>query len=147
MMLVLVALWVMDTAQAAEPSLQDAANMATQPHAETLGLLSGIPTGSLPAQHVSDVEPNESAPGWQAVVPGGWVRLRVLADIPSAEADFSFQRGAATTMRFPLVDVSGADEACGDPEGFLLARKANLVLTVRAPNASALATRLLTAAR
>ncbi len=107
------------------------------------GRLAGIPTATLASLGITHIEPSTEAPGWQAAVAGGWVRMAWHPDSASAHTAFLFQRIAASTRHLPDIAAAGADEAAGDPAGFLVVRRGNLIFTIRAAGAEILMRRLL----
>lgn len=91
------------------------------------------------------VEPVVSrvAPGWRAGLVDGWVRHSWYADEAAAREAFAFQRISAATVPLPDVAIDGADEAAGDPGGFLIFRQRNLIFVVKSPRARGVAAGLL----
>ncbi len=81
--------------------------------------------------------------GWRATSPAGWVLHHWNVDAAAAEADFAFQV-ATVQARLPAIVIAGADQAVGD-DGFVVARRGNVVLQVRGIGAPALMARLLAA--
>ncbi len=85
----------------------------------------------------------DSDDAWRATAPGGWVLHHWNVDATAAEADFVFQ---VTTVqaRLPALVIPGADQAVGD-DGFVVARRGNVVVQVRGAGAPALTAKLLAA--
>ncbi|GDX82292.1 hypothetical protein LBMAG42_41030 [Deltaproteobacteria bacterium] len=105
--------------------------------------LAGIPTAALAPLGLGTPDFTIGDDTWRAPAPGGWVLHTWSADETEGQRRFAFEVGAAQRM-FPPVSVAGADEARGDL-GLVIARRGNVVLTVRGDDAPALAARLLAA--
>lgn len=80
---------------------------------------------------------------WRAPAPGGWVVHAWNVDAALAHETFLFSVATVQRPLSPLV-VAGAEEARGD-FGLAVARRANVVVTVRGENAPLLAAALLAA--
>ena len=80
---------------------------------------------------------------WRAPAPGGWVVHAWNVDAALAHETILFSVATVQRPLSPLV-VAGADEARGDA-GLAIARRSNVVVTVRGENAPVLAATLLAA--
>lgn len=105
--------------------------------------LAGIPTFELAPLGLGPPDFTIGDDTWRAPAPGGWVLHTWAADAAEGQRRFAFEVGAVQRM-LPAVSVVGADEARGDA-GLVIARRGNVVLTVRSDDATALAARLLAA--
>lgn len=86
---------------------------------------------------------SRAAPGWRAGLEDGWVRHAWYADEDAAREAFAFQRIAAAAVPLPDATIDGADEAAGDPGGFLVIRQRNRIFVVKSPRARVVARGLL----
>ena len=104
----------------------------------------GIPVATLAQLGLLEPTVLDHTDGWRApIAGGGWVLHRWSPDESQARVDFSFLRSTVQSI-LPAVLVEGADEAWGD-DGFVSARRGNVMVQVHAPGAPALAARLLAA--
>ncbi|MSQ02897.1 MAG: hypothetical protein EXR71_13555 [Myxococcales bacterium] len=85
----------------------------------------------------------DSEDGWRATAPGGWVLHHWNVDATAAEGDFLFQV-STVQARLPAIAITGADQAVGD-DGFVVARRGNVVVQVRGAGAPARTATLLAA--
>ena len=104
----------------------------------------GVPLTALPGLGLGAPDVLAGSDAWQAPAPGGWVRHHWSPDEAAAREAYVFQRATAVQATLLPVAVVGADEAVGDP-GLVIARRANIVVVVRAVDAPALAAALLAA--
>jgi hypothetical protein len=102
----------------------------------------GLALADLPGLGLGEPTLFDGTDRWRApVVGGGWVLHQWSADEAAARGDAAFAR-ASVQRALPAAAVAGADEAWGD-EGFVIVRRANVVIQVRAAGATALAAKLL----
>ena len=103
----------------------------------------GVPVDDLPRLARTAPTFLDGVDGWRAVAPGGWALHRWAADAAGGTETFRFLV-ATVQAPLPAVVVPGADEARGD-DHFVVARRANVVVQVRAEHALAEAAALLAA--
>ena len=103
----------------------------------------GLPTADLGGLGLGSPDFTIGDDTWRAPAPGGWVVHTWAADTAEGQRRFAFEVGGVQRMLPPL-SVPGADEARGDA-GLVVARRGNVVVTVRGDDAPALAARLLAA--
>ncbi len=105
--------------------------------------LAGIPTVELPTLGLGTPDFTIGDDTWRAPAPGGWVLHTWSVDEAASQHRFAFAVGSVQRP-LPVLVVAGADEARGD-DGMVIARRGNVVVTVRGEHAPELAARLLAA--
>ncbi len=105
-------------------------------------LLSGVRMDRAATLGLGEPTPIAGTDSWKAAAPGGFASVAWYPSETEAREAFAF---SASTLRVGLSSAGVGDESLGD-EGFVLARRANLVVTVRGDGAIARAQAILAAA-
>ncbi len=105
-------------------------------------LYSGVRMDRAATLGLGEATPIAGTDSWKAAAPGGFATVAWYPDEAQAREAFAF---SASTLRAGLPSAGVGDESLGD-DGFVLARQANLLVTVRGETATSRAQSILAAA-
>lgn len=104
--------------------------------------LAGVRMSRAPALGLGEPTPVVGTDTWKAPAPGGFASVAWYPDEAAAAAAYAFELGL---LRPGLASARVGDESVGDV-GFVLARRANVVVTVRGHDAIGQAAAIVAAA-